>query len=98
MRPMRNVRQRGRSGIWYAVVDVPADARWAFNGSCQVWVSLRTRSESEAIKRAAPLISEVKSRIAGARGEPISTNAIGAALERWSRQSLSRSFRDYMGQ
>lgn len=69
MRLMRGITRRGKSGTFYAVVNIPADVRGAFGGARQKWVSLGTTEETEAIRRGAPIIADLKDKIRSARGQ-----------------------------
>lgn len=69
MRLMRGITRRGKSGTFYAVVNIPADVRGAFGGKRQKWVSLRTTEETDAIRRGATIIADLKDKIRSARGQ-----------------------------
>lgn len=69
MRLMRGIIRRGKSDTFYAVVNIPADVRHAFGGARQKWVSLGTTEETDAIRRGAPIIADLKDKIRSARGQ-----------------------------
>src|SRR5262249_33905797 len=59
---------RRRYRRWYAILEIPAAVRGHFDGKLRFVQSLKTESESEAHRRALPLVSLWKRRIAEARG------------------------------
>tara|TARA_R110002051_G_scaffold225076_2_gene288023 strand:+ start:88 stop:1761 length:1674 start_codon:yes stop_codon:yes gene_type:complete len=85
---MQNVRQRGKSGIYYVVQNVPIPARPAFGGKGQVWVSLRTSDKAEARSKAAAILAGLDQRIrvacqaARAMAAPTATNKLRVPIHR----------------
>ena len=64
--PAQYIRRRYRK--WYAMLEIPAAVRGHFDGKLRFVQSLKTDSESEAHRRALPIVSMWKRRIADARG------------------------------
>lgn len=64
--PAQYIRRRYRR--WYAILEIPAAVRGHFDGKLRFVQSLKTDSESEAHRRALPIVSMWKRRIADARG------------------------------
>lgn len=68
---MKNILRRGKSGTFYAVVNIPADVRLAFGGARQKWVGLHTTDEHEAVRKGGPVVADIKDAIRAARmGQP----------------------------
>lgn len=66
---MTNLIQRSKGGNFYVVVNVPPRARHLFGGKKQVWKSTGTRDRIEAIRIGAPIIVELKSKVASAAAQ-----------------------------
>ena len=100
---MENVERRGE--VYYVRVIVPPDARFAFAGKTAEWRSLRTKDENIARERAAPIISDIKRRIATARSPqgtllgptvpllpPINPDVAQNAIERWQTRTINDGY------
>lgn len=99
---MQNVRLR--NSTYYVVFNIPARVRHAFGGKPQVWKSLRTKDKTEARNRAVPVLAALEAQVKAADVQTQSVvpataqriiiqrdHAI-AAIERWRRATIQRSY------
>lgn len=104
---MQNVTIRGST--FYVVLNIPAAARFAFEGKNQVWKSLRTKDKTEARNRAVPILAALEAQVKAATSRALPPNVPTAALtriiiprdhalaaiERWRRAAIQRAYDEH---
>jgi len=102
---MKGLRHSGSTRLWEARKAIPADVRHAFGGRCEFTAALNTKSETEAMRLAAPLLADWTEQIDAVRAKaalaaaPIQRQAIipecaMAAIQRWKSARLKDAHRD----
>jgi hypothetical protein len=64
---MPNIVQHPKTHVRFVRIVIPKDARHAFDGRGEKWVSLHTRDDAVANQRGVPVIASIKRKIEDAR-------------------------------